>query len=222
MSMISHVYIKDGKITDELGNNWYFGDTNSADVTGVEDPFGGNNAYHLEGNHYLICDKLNNAKDSKFVSIDFYTKVTKFCQDYGPSLFDYFWSIGPKGTGYGISLAWGGDNYLLTGNGANSNAITKLPSEDMLNKWVHIRMCIDAHNAIGKAEIKGKKTTIPGMTTLYANTLSFSTHANYIGTWTHGGRHLINTATADYYDFKLYDSDIIGWNYDSKGDCIIY
>lgn len=90
MSMISHVCIKDGKVIDELGSNWYFADTNSTDVTGVEDPFGGNNAYHLEGSHFLICDKLNNAKDSKFVSIDFFTKVTKFCQDGGSPLFDFF------------------------------------------------------------------------------------------------------------------------------------
>ena len=221
MSMISHVYIKDGKVVDELGNNWYFGDTNSTDVTGVEDPFGGNNAYHLEGSHFLICDKLNNAKNSKFVSIDFYTKVNKFCQDGSSPLFDYFYSIGPKGTGYGISLAWC-NNYLTTDNGVAKNAIANLPYEDMLNKWVHIRMCIDAHNAIGKAEINGKKITIPGMSSLAANTLSFSTLSNYIGTWTNGGRHLINTATADYYDFKLYDSDIIGWNYDSKGAIVYY
>lgn len=221
MSMVSHVYIKDGKITDGLGNNWYFGDTNSTDVTGVEDPFGGNNAYHMEANHYLICDKLNNTKDSKFVSIDFWTKVIKFCQDNNSPLFDYFWCIGEKGSGYGIALSWYG-KYLTTDNGVSLNNIAKLPSDDMLNKWVHIRMCIDAHNAIGKAEINGEKTVIPGMSSLYSNTLSFSKYANYIGTWNNGSRHLINTATADYYDFKLYDSDIIGWNYDSKGACVIY
>ena len=83
-------------------------------------------------------------------------------------------------------------------------------------------MCIDAHNAIGKAEINGEKTVIPGMSSLTSNIFNFSSYANYIGTWTFAPRYGVNTADSDYYDFKLYDSDIIGWNYDSKGACVIY
>ena len=137
------------------------------------------------------------------------------------------YTIGPKDIGSGSSsddvivFKWK-DGYISATKYDSSNAIAKLPSEDLLNKWVHIRMCIDAHNAIGKAEINGEKTVIPGMTSLSTNTFRFSSYANYIGAFNYAGLYGSDTAKADYYDFKLYDSDIIEWKYDSKGSCIVY
>ena len=55
--MISHVYIKDGRVIDKCGNDWYYYDQNSNDITGVEDPVGGNNAIHINpAQHFLLSD----------------------------------------------------------------------------------------------------------------------------------------------------------------------
>ena len=217
MSLIARVNFKDGKIVDDFGNNWVYHDTNSSDTTAVSGPFDNTSGFHIEPYHFPICSKLNNAKDSKFCSIDFWVKLNVPNEYNGIILY----SIGPQDSGYGISFSWY-NGYLTTHNGISENVIAKLPSEDMLNKWVHIRMCIDAHNAIGKAEINGAKTIVPKMSSLSSNIFNFSSYANYIGTWTYAPRYGYNTASSDYYDFKLYDSDIIGWNYDSKGACIVY
>lgn len=218
MSLIARVNFKDGKIVDDFGNNWVYHDTNSSNTTAVSGPFDNTSGFHIEPYHFPICSKLNNAKDSKFCSIDFWVKLNTLNQFNGIALY----SIGPQDSGNGISFTFG-DGYLMTDNGIQSNNIAPMKTDAILNnKWVHIRMCIDAHNAIGKAEINGEKTVIPGMSSLSSNIFNFSSYANYIGTWTFPPRYGSNTADCDYYDFKLYDSDIIGWNYDSKGACVIY
>ena len=217
MSLIARVNFKDGKIVDDFGNNWVYHDTNSSNTTAVSGPFDNTSGFHIEPYHFPICSKLNNAKDSKFCSIDFWVKLNTPNQANGIALY----SIGPQDSGSGIAFSFYND-YLLTENGTQSNNIAPMKIDDMLNKWVHIRMCIDAHNAIGKAEINGVKTIVPKMSSLSSNIFNFSSYANYIGTWTYAAYYGSNTAKADYYDFKLYDSDIIGWNYYSKGACIVY
>ena len=217
MSLIARVNFKDGKIVDDFGNNWVYHDTNSSNTTAVSGPFDNTSGFHIEPYHFPICSKLNNAKDSKFCSIDFWVKLNTPNQANGIVLY----SIGPQDSGSGIAFSFYND-YLLTENGTQSNNIAPMKMDDMLNKWVHIRMCIDAHNAIGKAEINGVKTIVPKMSSLSSNIFNFSSYANYIGTWTYAAYYGSNTAKADYYDFKLYDSDIIGWNYYSKGACIVY
>lgn len=218
MSLIARVNFKDGKIVDDFGNNWVYHDTNSSNTTAVSGPFDNTSGFHIEPYHFPICSKLNNAKDSKFCSIDFWVKINTLSQFNAIVLY----SIGPQDSGNGIGFTFL-DGYLKADNGIQSNNIAPMKTDAILNnKWVHIRMCIDAHNAIGKAEINGEKTVIPGMSSLSSNIFNFSSYANYIGTWTFPPRYGSNTADCDYYDFKLYDSDIIGWNYDSKGACVIY
>ena len=217
MSLIARVNFKDGKIVDDFGNNWVYHDTNSSDTTAVSGPFDNTSGFHIEPYHFPICSKLNNAKDSKFCSIDFWAKLNTPNQSNGIVLY----TIGPQDSGNGISFSFYND-YLMTHNGTSSNNIAPMKMDAMLNKWVHIRMCIDAHNAIGKAEINGEKTVIPGMGSLSSNIFNFSSYANYIGSWTYPPRYGANTADSDFYDFKLYDSDIIGWNYDSKGAIVYY
>ena len=218
MSLIARVNFKDGKIIDDFGNNWVYHDTNSSDTTAISGPFNNTSGFHIEPYHFPICSKLNNAKDSKFCSIDFWVKLNTPNQSNGIILY----SIGPQDSGNGIAFSFY-NGYLLTENGLQNNNIAPMKMDDILNKWVHIRMCIDAHNAIGKAEINGVKTIAPKMSSLSSNIFNFSSYANYIGTWTYAAYYgSQNTAKSDYYDFRLYDSDIIGWNYDSKGACIVY
>ena len=217
MSLIARVNFKDGKIVDDFGNNWVYHDTNSSDTTSVSGPFDNTSGFHIEPYHFPICSKLNNAKDSKFCSIDFWVKLNTPNQYNGIILY----SIGPQDSGNGIAFSFY-NGYLLTGNGTQTNNIAPMKMDGILNKWVHIRMCIDAHNAIGKAEINGEKTVIPGMSSLSSNIFNFSSYANYIGTWTFSPNYGANTADSDFYDFKLYDSDIIGWNYNSKGAIVYY
>lgn len=220
MSLIARVNFKDGKIVDDFGNNWVYHDTNSSNTTAVSGPFDNTSGFHIEPYHFPICSKLNNAKDSKFCSIDFWVK-TYALSDYRQEI---MYTLDIKDTSGGsdqIFLVWRDGNIFAT-NYSSSNAIAKLPSEDMLNKWVHIKVCIDTHNSICESEINGVKTITPGLTSLSKNTFRFSSYANYIGTSSYARYYGSETAKADYYDFKLYDSDIIGWNYDSKGSCIIY
>ena len=219
MSLIARVNFKDGKIVDDFGNNWVYHDTNSSDTTAVSGPFDNTSGFHIEPYHFPICNKLNDVKDSKFCSIDFWVKLNTPNESRDGII---LYSIGPQDSGNGIAFSFY-NGYLLTENGASSNNIAPMKIDAMLNKWVHIRMCIDAHNAIGKAEINGEKTVIPGMGSLSSNIFNFSSYANYIGTWTYAPRYgVLNTADSDFYDFKLYDSDIIGWNYDSKGTIVYY
>ena len=219
MSLIARVNFKDGKIVDDFGNNWVYHDTNSSDTTAVSGPFDNTSGFHIEPYHFPICNKLNDVKDSKFCSIDFWVKLNTPNESRDGII---LYSIGPQDSGDGIAFAFC-NGYLYTENGTSSNNIAPMKMDDILNKWVHIRMCIDAHNAIGKAEINGEKTVIPGMGSLSSNIFNFSSYANYIGTWTYAPRYgVLNTADSDFYDFKLYDSDIIGWNYDSKGTIVYY
>ena len=219
MSLIARVNFKDGKIVDDFGNNWVYHDTNSSNTTAVSGPFDNTSGFHIEPYHFPICSKLNGIKDSKFCSIDLWVK-THTLNDYREVI---MYTIGPQDTGRDAVGFSCGNGYLLTENGFGSNNIALVKMDNILNKWVHIRMCIDAHNEIGKAEINGAKTIIPGMSSLATNTFYFSSYSHYIGGWNYAMYYgSMNTAKADYYDFKLYDSDIIGWNYDSKGACIVY
>ena len=152
LSLIARVNFKDGKIVDDFGNNWVYHDTNSSDTIAVSGPFDNTSGFHIDPYHFPICSKLNGIKDSKFCSIDFWVK-TDALSDYRQEI---MYTLGTKdGSGGGrddIYLVWRDGNIFVT-NYDSSNAIAKLPSEDMLNKWVHIRVGIDAHNAICKAEI---------------------------------------------------------------------
>ena len=76
MSLIARVNFKDGKIVDDFGNNWVYHDTNSSNTTAVSGPFDNTSGFHVESYHFPICNKLNNVKDSKFCSIDFWVKHT--------------------------------------------------------------------------------------------------------------------------------------------------
>ena len=90
MGMISHVYIKDGKVIDEYSNDWYYYDQNSNDITGVEDPVGGNNAIHINPTqHFLLFDKFVNGNDSNFVSVDFSASPNNIRISFLQFLFSY-------------------------------------------------------------------------------------------------------------------------------------
>lgn len=218
MSMISHVYIKDGKLLDYCDNSWHFQDTNTNETTGVSDPTGGSGAIHVAPYHFPICSKLNNKKDSKFLSLDFYYKLEALNQVSGSAV---FYSIGPEGSGYGECLT-ARNNALLVDDGVSSKTLVSNMKELLeLNKWNHIKITWDKANGYCKAEINGTKY-INKNASYYISNNYFSTNVNYIGTWTYAPRYGINTATADYYDFKLYDSDIIGWDYKTIGNIQSY
>ena len=216
MGMISHVYIKDGKVIDECSNDWYYYDQNSNDITGVEDPVGGNNAIHINPTqHFLLSDKFANGNDSNFVSVDFYAKLISL-SSYG---YWYFYSLGTKDSGLNsISFCWY-DGYLGTYTvGVGPYDITvakilKISSDELVNKWIHFRFSMDIANHICKLELNGKVYSVTGITNITIPNAAFSKYSSYIGTWPNlngwGAGYHTNTTTSDFYDFKIYNVDII-------------
>ena len=146
--MISHVYIKDGKAIDECGNDWYYYDTNSNDITGTEDPVGGNNAIHINpAQHLLLSDKFANGNDSNFVSVNFYAKLTSLSSNG----WWFFYSLGVKDTGANsISFCWHDDwlgNYIVGKvNDVTVTKILKIPFNELINKWVHFKFSMDSQS----------------------------------------------------------------------------